>query len=118
MQNDRIDYGSRFTHNGYVVVKAEGKIDVIDPAGWGPGAPDGVIVRSFDYGDGWIADAETGANMLTDDAMATVYGIVDNVDVNGLPDLTDEGWTQCQICGTLGDFDTYCSDDCVRRARD
>lgn len=113
-----MDYGTRFTHNGFTVTMADGVITVVDPNGWHPSHPDGLIVATFEYGDDWITDTETGNSRVTSDPMAVVFGLVDNLDVTGIQTMTDDGWNQCSVCDTLGDFEMFCSTDCASQAQE
>ena len=105
-------------YNGLRIIQTPGRIDVLDPNGWHASSPEGYPVASFNTGDGWIEDTDTGAVAATDDAMATVMRLIDNTDVGGMQRLADDGWTQCPVCNTLGAFELFCSDRCAIEARE
>lgn len=105
-------------YNGLRIIVSPGRIDVLDPNGWHASSPDGCPVASFNTGDGWIEDTDSGNVAATNDPMATVMRLIDNADIGGIQRLADDGWSQCRVCGTLGDFESFCSDQCADDARD
>lgn len=102
---EKVNYG------GYSIERTRTTIHIVDPNGAHPSNGwKGETVQSYDYGPGWIGCSETGNVHNTSDPMATVRKIIDDLDVNGLPNIPDDA-NRCVVCNTPCEWH-WCSNDC------
>jgi hypothetical protein len=71
------------------------------------------VMEQYEYGPDYLLSEKTGSMHFTWKPFDVVEGVVDSLDIDGLPDIPDD-YPRCAVCDEPS-ADRLCSADCVRQ---
>lgn len=101
---------------GYTIEQTDTEFHVYDDEHRRMLGNDAAPILSYEYGPGWLGCSETGNVHKTTDPLASIVSVLDNVDVNGYPDIEDDA-NRCVVCDEPSEWH-WCSTDCFLQDRD